>query len=406
MKNALVIAEYNPFHNGHAHQLRELKEVHGFDHVIALMSGDFVQRGAPAILGKYRRTELALKGGADLVIELPVSFVLSGAGEYASAGVQMAKALGAVDCLAYSCEDPAFFSEGNKDELSRVLSVLTDEPEAFREALSRSLKDGNSYPKAREEALISLPELKSLKTQIEEVLRKPNNLLALSYETALRLFAPGLSSLPLERVGSGHAEETIGEDCSSGHAIRTHIKEGRDLASLKRSLPKDSFLALSEAKEADSLLYTDDFTELLKYRLLFDPHPEACQNVTPELADKLRKHQNHFGTLTELAFLLKSRDLTLTRIRRGLFSLLLELKKSEAEAAPSYARLLGFQKSAEPLLSEIKRKSSIPLISKDADARLLLQKDLRASEVYRMILEKKSGRKTKNDLQQPLIILN
>ncbi|MBQ4293107.1 MAG: nucleotidyltransferase family protein, partial [Lachnospiraceae bacterium] len=99
-------------------------------------------------------------------------------------------------------------------------------------------------------------------------------------------------------------------------------------------------------------------------------------------------------------------DLTLTRIRRGLFSLLLELKKSEAEAAPSYARLLGFQKSAEPLLSEIKRKSSIPLISKDADARLLLRKDLRASEVYRMILEKKSGRKIKNDLQQPLIILN
>lgn len=405
MKTAAIIAEYNPFHNGHALQIKRIKEEHGFDYCVILMSGDFVQRGAPALLGKYERAEMALHGGADLVIELPVSFVLSGAGEYAQAGVSLANSLGAVDCLAYSCENPLFFASDRESKLFPLLNTLSDEPEDFKEALMDRLKKGNSYPKAREEALLSLHSFHAIKEDVLQILRNPNNLLALSYETAVRLFAPALQTLPLQREGSAHSAEALGKSYPSAQAIRNALEEGKDPAELSSFVPEKTLSILKEAAEDHRFLFADDLTELLKYKLLFEGRYEIYQNVTADLSAKLKNINGKFNNISDLLLALKSKDLTHTRLARALFSILLELKASDRETVPSHARILGFRKDASPLLSAIKQLSSVPLISKDADAAELLRTELRASDVCRIIREKKSGHPIKNDLEQPLVII-
>ena len=402
MKTAAVIAEYDPFHKGHAIQLKRLKEEHGFDHVVIIMSGCFMQRGTPSLLSKYERAEMALRNGADLVIELPVDFALAPAGRFAEGGVLLAKYLGAVDTIAWSCETPALFDPEQSPALLPLIRAMTKEPEEFREILRRRMAEGLPYPKAREEALLSLPKLSPFKKDLCALLQNPNNLLGLSYETTVRTKAPELNTLALLREGQAHDSSALAADLPSASAIRQAAKESIDISSFS---PENCRSIIQKAAQENRFLFADDFFMLLRYRLLSVANPEDYQWVTPSLSDKLKKYAKKMRSFTDLAAGLKSRDITHSHVRRALFSVLLDLKKEDAPPAPAYARILGFLKSAEPLLHEIRKKAQVPLISKDADHIELLRKELYVSEVYRLVLEEKSGCAVKNDLQQPLVII-
>ncbi|MCD7982052.1 MAG: nucleotidyltransferase family protein [Clostridiales bacterium] len=231
MKTAGIIAEYNPFHNGHEYHIAETRRRTGADYVIAAISGDFVQRGAPALLSKYDRARMALQNGADLVFELPVTTALSSAEGFAAGGVSLLSGLGVVDILSCGCEsadaDPALFTD--------IASVLADEPETFRKSLSLHLKKGLSFPRARELAVSEYLNgeffsgiRRSGNTQNEDVsesshtdvspglhrlLSEPNNILALEYAKAIRKSGSPMGICMIPRQGKPYHSEDFSDPC-------------------------------------------------------------------------------------------------------------------------------------------------------------------------------------------------
>lgn len=212
MKVIGIIAEYNPFHNGHAYQIREIKKRTGADYVIAAMSGDFVQRGAPAVIDKYARTKMALSCGIDLVLELPVLWATSSAESFAMASVTMFEKTGCVDGICFGAETD------NLPLLSMAADILADEPDAYRDALLSNIKRGLNFPRARASALLhALPESDadtSMADELQEALDSPNNILAIEYLKALKRRGSAIVPLLLKREGAGYHDTSISVPCA------------------------------------------------------------------------------------------------------------------------------------------------------------------------------------------------
>lgn len=212
MKVIGIIAEYNPFHNGHAYQIREIKKRTGADYVIAAMSGDFVQRGAPAVIDKYARAKMALSCGIDLVLELPVLWATSSAESFAMAGVTMFEKTGCVDGICFGAETD------NLPLLSMAADILADEPDAYRDALLSNIKRGLNFPRARVSALLhALPESDadtSMADELQEALDSPNNILAIEYLKALKRRGSAMVPLLLKREGAGYHDTAISVACT------------------------------------------------------------------------------------------------------------------------------------------------------------------------------------------------
>lgn len=212
MKVIGIIAEYNPFHNGHAYQIREIKKRTGADYVIAAMSGDFVQRGAPAVIDKYARAKMALSCGIDLVLELPVLWATSSAESFAMAGVTMFEKTGCVDGICFGAETD------NLPLLSMAADILADEPDAYRDALLSNIKRGLNFPRARASALLhALPESDadtSMADELQEALDSPNNILAIEYLKALKRRGSAMVPLLLKREGAGYHDTAISVACA------------------------------------------------------------------------------------------------------------------------------------------------------------------------------------------------
>ena len=211
MKTVGIIAEYNPFHNGHAYQIQKAKEAAGADFAVIVMSPDFVQRGEPALVDKYSRAKMALASGADLVIELPVCYACGSAEYFAEGGISLLRQLGCVDALSFGCEtdDPALFC--------KLADILLQEPDEYRQKLRKYQKQGMTFPKARETALLDyLSQNRKVRTSISKdsscaelpvsnvsaLLSSPNNILGLEYAKALKKQNSSISILPIRRQGS------------------------------------------------------------------------------------------------------------------------------------------------------------------------------------------------------------
>lgn len=494
MKTAGIIAEYNPFHNGHAYQLRQVKNCFGADFAVVVLSGDFVQRGAPALIEKHVRTEMALRCGADLVLELPVCACTSSAETFAMGGVSLLDGIGVIDFLCFGAEndDPELFS--------RAADLLL-EPESIARSLRQFLKEGLSFPAARSLALepllanipahgssfpdtplasipshesgssgtplanipahgsahengssdtplaiipahgsgfpdtplASLPSHENLPTEIRHrsgdpayssekaraFLSQPNNILGVEYVKALKRLNSSISPLPLKRKGAGyHAEQTGPGQFPSATAIRRLLLSlpAHTIAQaspLSRMVPPEALPLLLSALEENRILSEADLDSLLRYRLLLET-PETLkkyQDISPDLARKIYKMRYRCEGFSSFAGLLHSKELTRTRIQRGLLHILLELPPRPAELP--YARILGFRTSARPLLGEIKRKSRIPVIAKAADASAILdaasldlfRESVQASHIYESILSQKTKKAFRHEFEKPLIIL-
>lgn len=438
-----IIAEYNPFHCGHAFHLQEARRISGASFCVVAMSGDFVQRGAPAIFDKYTRARMALLAGADLVVELPPMFATASAEDFAACGVALLDRLGVVGSLCFGSE------WGSLPLLWELARILAEEPEEVATRIKGHTAAGLSYPRARQLAVSSfLSHSPQTQSAAETILSSPNNILGIEYCKALIRRGSAMEPLTIPRAGKGYHDGTLSDTChaySSATALRRvllqerrfHRAEGAPcfpspvLSPVPSPVPPPSCTELLAGQIPPSCLATaeeafplspGDFSSLLSCRLLDLSRQgvplDRFVDVSPELAARIGKQSLDFSPFEEKAAALKTRQYTYSRVSRSLIHILLHMtddafrRRKESDYV-SYARVLGFRREAAPLLSAIKRASSLPLITGAARARRILQgeslewfrEDLVSSHLYRCVLEEKSGRTMKNEYTQPPIVL-
>lgn len=412
MKVAGIIAEYNPFHNGHAYHIEEVRKRTGADYVVVVMSGNFVQRGAPAIVGKYTRTKMALLGGADLVIELPVIAATASAETFARTGVAILDSLGCVTHLGFGCETD------NLELLDCLATLFSEEPEVYKDLLSSYLKDGQSYPVARARAAKECLELNHNKAALDIILSTPNNILAIEYLKAIKQLDSTMKPCPILRQGSGYHDKTISGMFPSATAIRTKLKAS-DIYDLNCQIPELSAQVLTEELQKSKPIMEDDFSGLLHYKLCLEQE-NFCNyvDVKEDLSNRILNMKEHFTSFSRFIEDVKTKNMTYTGISRGLLHIMLNMKQSDISllAKTNYApyiRLLGFRKTAAPLLAELKQasKTVISQLAKDQqtlsdEEKCLLQLDIASADIYNVIRkEKTESCNIKNEYRTPLVIV-
>ena len=413
MKVVGIVAEYNPFHNGHQYQLEKIKKEVGADFVIIAMSGNYLQRGVPALCDKFTRTEMALRCGADLVLEIPTIWATASAEYYAHAGVALLAATGIVTHIAFGAETD------DLNVLLEVSSILKHEPDVYRSVLANSIRSGNAFPVARKNALItSLPHFSEEK--LNEILDTPNNILALEY---LKAMPDSIQPILIKREGAGYHDTEIDTTFPSASAIRGVIFDNDDefdFDELKNAMPEESFALLRAAYEQNQLMTTNDFSDSLGYRLLSQNYTSFATyaDCNQDFSNKIKNNLKDFVFFEDFVDTLKSKDMTYTRINRCLLHILLDIKQSDytigrAIGYASYLRILGFRNASSMLLSKMKRSTETPIISKAADAEILLDyetnkffdKDVFASNLYYQHVARKSGSKPKNEFTNQIVII-
>ena len=418
-----IIAEYNPFHNGHAYHIQEAKLHSNAKYCIVVMSGDFVQRGSPAIFDKYIRTHMALLGGADLVLEIPPAFATSSAEDFAACGVALLDRLGIVTHLCFGSEC------GDSKILNELAQILSEEPEDFSQYLKEFVSNGFSYPQARELALSCYLQSHSkskLTHQVSHLLSSPNNTLGIEYCKAILKRKSTMVPITICRTGNHYHDKELSNNYSSATAIRkviidlksAHNRSPVWTEALENQVP----FACLEWLRKTTPLTANDFSSLLSYRLLELSHQgielEKFADVSSELASRIEKQLLNFSSFENRISSLKTRQYTYTRISRCLTHILLQITRGDIIDRKktdyvSYIRVLGFRKDSALLLKEIKRASKLPIISKTADAPYILspsslvhfQQDLFCSHIYQTVLEQKSHIMPKNEYTQSVILI-
>lgn len=392
MKIVGLITEYNPFHAGHLYHMQRARELTGADYCVVLMSGSFVQRGEPAIFDKYLRTKTALLAGADLVLEIPAAFSTASAHEFAAYGVALLSAIG-VDAVVFGSEC------GQIEILKQAAYALNHESAEFQERLRKELKAGLTYPQARAKAL-------EMEDTWASVLTSPNNILGIEYLRAAEDLHSPMEFYTISRKGSGYHEDTLADaNFPSASAIRGIIRNSlskdKDLLDILAShLPAVTHPAYTGAVP----VFVDDFSELLNAAVLQMQATFSIADLSPELAARLAKPPYFPLSFEERIQALKTRQLTYTRVSRALLHLVLSMREEDIsrwkdEGYALYARILGFRRQSSPLLSCLHKKSSIPLITKMADAAqnlspsalALLEQEVYASHLYQTVRMKRSG---------------
>lgn len=420
MKITGIITEYNPFHNGHLYHLNKSREMTNADYIVVVMSGDFMQRGTPAIVNKYERARMALSCGADLVLELPAAYACASAEFFAQGGVGLLHNLGCVNHLVFGSETDDI------QALSDVAHLLSCEPDDFQQLMKKHLAKGLTFPQARAAAMNEyMPGIDP------ELLSTPNNILGLEYLKALYRLNSPIEPLCLKRQGKGYHDSSFGErtEFASATGIRQTLKHDNATDTLSDWVPDIVLDILKDAFRSDCLLTEDDFSTLVHYKLLTAKGTyDSYTDVTPELAARIEKFLPEYHDLSEFTDLLKSRNYTRTRISRCLMHILLNSRKDDfrgfsGSCTVPYARILGFRKESSSLLSEIRKHSAIPMITKVADARKVLdewyaenaplrdyaqnmfRQDLFAADVFEIAASHKSGQKPINEYTRGVLII-
>ena len=412
MKTAGIVAEYNPFHNGHKYHIEETKKQTGADYCIVAMSGNFVQRGAPAIIDKYARAKSALSEGADLVIQIPPVYSLSSAEFYAKGSISLLESTGLVDYLSFGSE------AGVLEKLEKIAHILAEEPEKYKKLLQKYLKAGNAFPASRSKALIDYcPDM----TDLGDLVSSPNNILAIEYLKCLITTDSSIKPVTMKRVGAGYNDPYApGQPGISAKAIREAIDYGTEIDNLSAYMGKESFKCLKDSVKKKMTVNEDDFSGMLIYKLLSERDHGFTKylDVSEELSDRICNNIEKFTTVSDFCNLLKTKDKTYTRISRALFHILLDMTEdslniSDYTSSCPYIRVLGFRKSSEALLAEIKTKASVPVLCgyNDAAASLysepmkVFKNESRIEDLYFAVQTMKSGVVAKPDLSRPIVVV-
>jgi len=410
LKAAGITAEYNPLHNGHVYHIDETRRVTGCDAVVVAMSGDYVQRGEPAIMDKWVRAEHALKSGADLVIEIPALFCLGNAGQYAGAAVRILEATGKVSHISFGSES------GDAEALTRIARTLRDYEQEI-EAAVRSIRGmGFSYPAARSLAYSKVraaikgtdPDTDPEILRDIRILDKANDILAIEYIKALKNAEPAV----IRREGTGYSdpydERIVYQNAS---ALRTQHFDGHDIS---RYIP--AYTAESLKKCHLTGPDCDKWFDALRYAVISTDAEiiEDCPSGGEGLAFLLKESAVSASSWTEMVRHVKSKRYTYTRLSRLCMQLLLGISRRKYDTdAPEYIRVLGFNETGRALLSEMRDEdtTSLPVIinvnksvkSLDEKAASLLQLDMHASDVYNLMTTGEIG--SCSDHRHPPVIL-
>lgn len=421
MKIVGLITEYNPFHNGHLYHLEQAKKLANADYAIIVMSGNFLQRGEPAIIDKYARTKMALTCGGDLVLELPVYYACASAEYFAFGAVSLLNSLGVVDSLCFGSECP------DMELLDAIASILMEEPLQYKENLKKLLSEGVSFPFARSMAVQFFMEQGAggyASELLHEVLHNPNNILALEYLKALKKLNSTISPIAIKRISNHYHDFALGENISSATAIRKKITEntantkGSDGDSFPEQLvhqvPPSVYQILEQEFEHSFPVVNQDLSKLLHYKLLSIQKVSTLAkffDVSEDLARRIWNLRYSYTDVETFTTKLKTRQYTQTRISRAMLHILLDIKAIDIKVAAHlphpvpYIRVLGFRQSSGVLLSEIKKQSTLPILSKLADASAvltskildndvsvslkMLEKDIYCSHIYHSVITEK-----------------
>ena len=391
MKTAAIICEYNPFHNGHEYHIRKTKEITGADLVIALMSGNYVQRGTPAVMEKKLRTKTSLLCGADLVIELPLFAACASAPDFATGAVSLLHHLGVVDYLSFGSE----CQEINK--LKSVASFLIKYEEEIEAGTKALMSQGHSYPKAKELYLAKHLDDSSL----IEVLKQPNNILGIEYLKALiRLDSP-ITPVCVGRIANDHHSRELTPLISSATSIRASLDDGQ-IDELLSRVPASSQELYQAHYQKDYPVHAKDFSLILQTALCSSKDYTSIAGISSDFSDRVLKMNRPDLSFEQLVDACKTKNITWSKTSRNLLHILLVISKDQMLLARKYQmapyfQILGFRRSSSSLIGQIKKNASIPMIRHlrpfsdplNEDQQLLLSTEQRANQIYQAVIGQK-----------------
>ncbi len=380
MTVAGIIAEYNPFHNGHAHHIAATRE-QGATHIVSVMGGNFTQRGTPALLPKADRVKMALLGGADLIIELPLPWAAATAERFALGGVSLLDRMGCIDRISFGCE------AGGIQPLNAVIQAVQNE--RFSEMLRNALKEGVSYPEAQQRAVASLTNEKTA-----AVLSEPNNTLAIEYCKALTALESPITPCPVPRRGAAHGADTPVDGFASAGWIRNRLRES-GIETVRPFIPLSSAKILENAIESGHCL-TDtalsDRLMLSKLRTMELSRFAALPGVSEGLEHRLYAAVRQEPTLEAVLNAVKTKRYTAARLRRILTAGYLDIPADLEQEFPPYIRVLGFNEQGRELLQKMKKSARLPLFTDaqqppdDHLSQQIFKLECKASDLYGSML--------------------
>ena len=421
MKVTGIIAEYNPFHNGHEYHLNMARESTGCDYVVVVMSGNYVQRGAPTIIDKYARCEMALRCGADLVLELPACFSTASAEYFAYGGVVILEKLGCVDSLSFGTEslDGAVRSEEAAAEInshfSEIADLLINETDEFKEILRTGLRNGLSHAAATAAAVGEI-----LGEEDRRILETSNNILGVEYIKAIKRSGSSIKPVPVARMLASHTDRAVMDGFSSATAIRNAIYNSYDMTSLASTVPPEAFDILMDRYLVSFPVFRDDFSMILGSKIISAGSPEVYRKyfgINEDLANRIFNHKNEFKSFNQFRELIGCKNIAKATVGRALMHITLDIMADDInrlynKESLKAVKVLGFKESAAPLLSAIKQNGSIQLVTKLADYTPenknnidMIEQTTRADMFYRMVCMNKYNVDIKTPWENSVIIL-
>ena len=390
MANVLgIVAEYNPFHNGHLYHLEKSKRDTNSEYSIAVISGNFTQRGSTSLVDKWEKAQMAIANGVDLVIELPTLYATSSAENFADGAIKLLDSLKIVDYVSFGAETP------NLSALDHLAEILYYEPKEYKALLSIELGKGLSFPKARENALMMyLNDQKN----IRNILNSPNNILAIEYLKALKKYKSRINPYIIGRFESDYNSTKITGNIASSTAIRNMLKNNA-FNILPKLMPQSSCAILAKnLKTGHAIPDISVFEKEIIYNLrkMTINEIKELPDVSEGLEFAIKEAASSCNTIVEFLNIIKSKRYTTTRLQRILVYALLGITKKDIEVSRKtipYVRVLGFNQNGKHLLSEISKanpklqiitsvKKFIDSNNKNRNLDILLSKDIWATNVY------------------------
>ena len=381
-----IVSEYNPFHNGHLLHLQDSKKLTHTDFTIAVMSGNFVQRGDTSIVDKWTKAEMALKAGIDLVVELPTLYAISSAENFAEGAIKILNSLGIVDYVSFGSEI------GEISPLNDVAQVLYKEPKEFSTLIARQLRSGLSYPKARE---LAIQMYFGSSQKYTEILENPNNILGIEYLKALKKYKSPIRPITLKRKYSDYNSADVKSGIASATAIRTMLQNNKNIHYV---VPFETYELLEEKKKNEQIITSlSVFSKEIIYTLRKMTLSEIASlpDVSEGLENKIKSAVNTSNTLEDLISKIKSKRYTQTRIQRILLYALLNISAKDMNMSRKqmpYIRVLGFNKHGKKIISAIANNNPklqiIVSVKKfmenntDKHLHTMMSKDIFATNVY------------------------
>lgn len=427
-----IIAEYNPFHNGHAYHIQETKKRLGSDYVIVVMSGNYVQRGAPTIIDKYSRTRMALESGADLVLELPNCFATASAEYFAFGGISILDKLNVVGNLCFGTESldknknlqddedarDSDFTEEDQNiimgKFHEIAELLNEEPKSYKDVFYDGMKQGLSYAAARSNGVRAI-----LGDEYAEIIDTANNILAIEYLRSLKKLNSKLKPVPIPRMLASHHDTMITEGFSSATAIRNAIFNKYDFNSIADTVPESAFNILMDAYLVSFPIFRDDFSLVVGSNILMADSPDQLEKyfgIKREFANRIFNKRFEFQNFSQFRELIAAKNSNKATASRALMHIALETTKESMQTFLSYdaikaVKVLGFRKESRPLLTEIKNKADINMVTKLADYRPdnpgldMISHTTKADMVYRMVAMNKFESQIRNPFEEEVIII-